>query len=418
MKKFLTSFIHSPSKVIVTCLVIAIAVGTYGYMRINKKEGYTFVTATSGVISNTSSTGTRDISLGFLTGGRISSVEVATGDTVKKGQQLATLDAGNTLGSLTQAKAAYAQAQANYAKVVNGATGPTIDVARAQVNTAEVNLSEGTKQQAILVANAERNLLNSTPVAESTAENTTTTPTISGTYTGIKEGTITITTHPSGDGGYFSLSGLTTLDTGKISSVDTQPLGDTGLSILFPATFTPGSVWTVTLPNTKAPNYLANYNAYQQALQTQTQTLATLQAQVDQAQAALTALVTSARPEDVASAQAQVQQAQGALQIAQAAYGNTIITAPYDGTVTAISISVGQIAQANAPAIELEVKGASENVAVMIPTNAIVYQNGQTFVLKKNGTSVTETPVTVGISDSNNTEILTGLVAGDEVVTH
>jgi multidrug efflux pump subunit AcrA (membrane-fusion protein) len=416
MKKSFISFIHSPSKVIAVSLVIALAVGTYGYLRINKKETYAFTTAGEGVIVDNGTHGARNVSLGFLVGGRVKSVTVAPGDTVKKGQQLATLDAGNTLGVVTQAKANLSQAQANYAKIVNGATGPTIDVARSQVHTAQVNLSEAQRGQDILVANAKRILLNSTIAAEN--ESTVKAPSISGTYTGTDEGIITLTAYPTTANGYFVLSGLAT-GTGKISTTDPQPLGSTGLSIVFPqGTIPSGTSWTIALPNTKAPNYLTNYNAYQSALQTRTQTLATLQAAVEQASASLTALVTAARPEDVAQAQAQVSQAEGAVQIAEAAYQNTVITAPYDGTISSVSITIGQIAQPNAPLIELDVKGTAVTVPIMVPQSAVISSDGKDFVVKKNGTETIEQEVTLGISDENNVEIKSGLSSGDEVVIH
>jgi len=81
------------------------------------------------------------------------------------------------------------------------------------------------------------------------------------------------------------------------------------------------------------------------ALSAKEQAINGAQATLDQANASLTALVTAARPEDVAAAE-------GAVQIAQAAYENTIITAPTDGTVVSVNISPGQIATPNAPAIE------------------------------------------------------------------
>jgi HlyD family secretion protein len=102
-----------------------------------------------------------------------------------------------------------------------------------------------------------------------------------------------------------------------------------------------------------APNYLANYNAYQSALQTKDQAIATAQSVLDQARASLTALVAQARPEDVKTAQAQVENAKGALEVAEASYRNNVITAPISGTITAVNIAVGQIAIANAAAIEI-----------------------------------------------------------------
>jgi HlyD family secretion protein len=419
MKNSFIQFIHQPHKVAVLAIIIALAVGIFGYMRIHRVPSYTFVTAGPGTISNGGGSTVRNLTLGFLAGGRIASVAVKTGDTVQAGEVLATLDAGNAQGALAQAKAAYESAQANYQKVVNGATGTAIDVAKAAVNTAQVNLDQVTKQQASLVANAQRSLLNSTVIAKATNSSSLTPPTISGTYTASAQGTITISITQGGiTGAYFTMTGIAT-GTGDVNTTVAQPLGTTGLSILFPSVAQyAGSTWEIDIPNTNASNYLANYNAYQSALTTQTQAVASAQATLDQAQAALTQLVTAARPEDVATAQAQVDAAQGSLEIAQAAYNNTIITAPGTGTVTAVSIAVGQIATPNVSAIQLLASVASQQVAVMVPQSAIVSRNGLQYVEKKTGNGVTEVAVTLGAQDASNAEILSGIVAGDQVATH
>ena len=59
------------------------------------------------------------------------------------------------------------------------------------------------------------------------------------------------------------------------------------------------------------------------------------QGQLDSAQAALVQLQAQARPADVQAAQAQILTAQGQVQAGSAAYQNTLITAPFDGTVSA-----------------------------------------------------------------------------------
>lgn len=421
MKKPLVAFFNSPKAVGITSLILAVAIGTVSYISIHKQPAYTYATATSGTISVGSGTSlsAHDLTLGFVSGGKIGQVKVKAGDKVTKGEVLATLDAENIRGALTQAQAAYASAQANYTKVVNGATGPAIDVAKAALNTAQVNLDQATKQQTVAVSNAHRTLLNSNIAAEPTVEaNTAKPPVISGTYTKETEGSITIKVYTTGTSGYFNYSGLET-GTGAISSVTPQQIGDTGLSILFPTGQTySDTMWTIDLPNTLAPNYLTNFNAYQQAVQAKSQIIAQAQAAVDQAQASLTALVTAARPEDVASAKAQVDSALGAVQVAQGAYNNTIISAPGDGTVTSVSITPGQIAIANAPAIELYGTSTEKAVAVMIPQSSVITRNGQNFVQKKVGTTTVETQVTLGDTDGTNVEVLSGLVAGDMVVTH
>ena len=351
MKKHIISLPHHPKRVIIISLIIASIIGFLGYGQINKKISTTVLE------ENSTSTGegispSRNLTLGFLSSGRIKSVFVKAGDVVKKDQILAELDSGNTIGALTQAKAAYAIAEANYQKVINGATGSTIDVTKAAVNTAQVNFDEVSRQQEILVNNAYQNLLNSSLVAvPSDSTENYTAPIISGSYLLGKEGTINLHFYYSSGGVSFDVSGLTS-GTGVSNTITSQPIGDSGLFIQVVSSQIETADWVIEIPNKKAANYLTNLNAYQSALQTKNQTIANAKSALDQANASLVALVTTARPEDVAVAQAQVDSALGAVQIAEAAYGNTIIIAPSDGTVTSVTITPGQIAVPNSPAIE------------------------------------------------------------------
>ncbi len=348
--RHIKSLPHHPLRVIIISLIIAGAVGAYAYVKINQPVSAPVINDTSSVNEGVSS---RDLTLGFLAGGRIRSVSVKAGDKVKQGQVLAALDAGNTAGALAQAKAALATAEANYQKIINGATGSAIDVAKAAVHTSEVNLDGTTKQQNILVQNAHANLLNSTLTAKPAVDSTLASPTVSGFYNKDTEGVITLTVNQGGtNGGYFSISGIAS-GSGNLSSTTPQPIADTGLYITFPDSVSyVGTSWNISIPNKTAGNYLSNYNAYQSALETKSQAIGSAQAVLDQANASLTALVTAARPEDVAVAQAQVDNARGAVEIAQAAYMNTIITAPSDGVIISVIIAPGQIALPNAPAIE------------------------------------------------------------------
>ena len=88
-------------------------------------------------------------------------------------------------------------------------------------------------------------------------------------------------------------------------------------------------------------------------MQNQSQAVSTAQGLVDSAQAALDQKLAGARLEDLDMARAQVESTKGALQIAQGAYNNTVIVAPVDGKITNVSITAGQIATPNTPAIEL-----------------------------------------------------------------
>jgi hypothetical protein len=247
-------------------------------------------------------------------------------------------------------------AEANYQKIINGATGTTIDVAKSAVDTAKTNLTEVTKQQDTLVENAYRSLLNSSLDAQSLSTydlDPLDAPIVSGTYTCDKEGSYDIKTFNSNGGISVNYSGI---EDGILLLMDIpRPLGNCGLFLSMNSEMEqvlPGLEFTIQIPNQNAANYNANYNAYQLALQTKEQAIAGAQATLDQANASLNLVVAQARPEDVAAALAQVENASGALQVANAAYNDTIITAPADGTITAVYITQGQITTPDTPAIE------------------------------------------------------------------
>ena len=273
----------------------------------------------------------------------ITEVDVKQGDMVSANQLIAVIGNASASTQLAQAKANVESAQANYDKVVNGATGSAIDVAQTSVDTAKTNLDNVTKQQQIEVANAYLNLLNSTITLKTTSNSTLTPPIITGTYKGA-EGTITITVNEGGsNGAYFVASGIVS-GTGDINTTIAQPIGGSGLQIQFPSTSAyVGSTWAVQIPNQNAVNYLANYNAYQSALQGQTQAVASAQDSLTQAQASLAQTTAPARSEDIASAQASLDNSNAALQAAQDTYDQSFIRAPFGGVVAAVNVSVGDV---------------------------------------------------------------------------
>jgi HlyD family secretion protein len=71
------------------------------------------------------------------------------------------------------------------------------------------------------------------------------------------------------------------------------------------------------------------------------------------AQAELDRVKAAARPEGVAVVQARVEQAQAAVQQAQAALASASLTAPFAGTVAAVSINAGETVGAGVPVITL-----------------------------------------------------------------
>lgn len=308
-----------------------------------------------------------NLNLSFQGGGIVKQVLVKEGDVVKTGQTLAILDQANARATLMSAGGALAQARANYEKVLAGvsneqinASQKAVDTARTTLNNSETNLAAVKAQQAVLVANAHRVLMNSTLQATAFRGNTpnATPPTISGIYTGTDEGVYYI----SQFGNTFSVSGLEMAPIRIISDTSLVALGTKGLYMQYPAdTNGVSEQWQVLLPNPQASTYGTNYNTFKATEQSAQLAIAAAQAQVDsattalaQAEANLEVQQAAARPADISVANAQILSAQGQYATAQVAFNNMMLKAPADGTITLVSTKVGEQVSALSPVMVLQ----------------------------------------------------------------
>jgi len=353
MKNKIIKILEKPKTIIPIILVIALIVGifAYRYVGIAPKVSIDYKDANNSFqLSGDSLENYKDgedVSLAFPKSGRISNVDVNTGDIVHKGQILAEIASIDAEGAVSQATGALEVAKANYEKILNGATGADIDVLKVAVSRAENNLEKTKSTQDTLVQNAYYNLLNSTSEAvpaDGTSDYVA--PTISGSYSLGKEGAINLESYYSTNGTSFKVTGLTS-GSGTSNSIISQPIGDSGLYIKFPST-TNISVtnWVINIPNKKASNYLANYNAYQAAVKTQESALSDASSLIDQRTAELSLKTAAARGSDIDLAKADVVSAEGQLQGAQSKYDDTIIKSPANGTITRIDIKIGELASA------------------------------------------------------------------------
>lgn len=352
--------LNKPARVIPATAILAILAAIYIYNHV----GIAPTVAIENIETKTASIfgGYRDgdeVNLAFPKGGRVNTVNVKVGDAVKKGDVLASLDAIDAQGMVNQARGALAVAQANYDKTLSGATGADIDVLKAALDRAQSNYDKTKETQEVIVKNAYFNLLNSTIQAyPSDGTSDETAPVISGTYNLGKEGAIDLEFFHStgGSGVAFRATGLTT-GTGQVNLINEQPIGDSGLYVKFKDSMQiQRPNWTISIPNKKAPNYLANYNAYQSALRVRDQMVADASAALEQAKTVLAAKQAAARPEDVSIAKAGVEAATGALRVAEGAYNNNFIFAPEDGVITVANIKAGEIAVMNQRIISMVVK--------------------------------------------------------------
>lgn len=307
------------------------------------------VLATGQVISNT------DLELFFRSSGTVKDIKVKTGDKVKKGDLIASLDGDDEKASLTTARGVLLAAQARYKRVVEGASNEEINLSRVALENAKIDLENTKRSQETVVQNAYHNLLNSTPEAvPEEGDEDFDAPIISGSYTLGKEGLIKIRMYNSSGGTSYEVGGLTS-GTGSSNTIIAQPIGKSGLFIKFPEGWEMSvKEWVIEIPNKKASNYLTNLNAYQTALRSRDSAISSAQSAVAQRQAEYDLKIAGARNVDVEMANAEVLQAEGSYQQALARYNDTLITAPVDGTITSIDTKIGELATPTKRAFLLE----------------------------------------------------------------
>jgi HlyD family secretion protein len=303
----------------------------------------TATSASSAVTASGTVSPVENPNLPFLSGGRVASVSVVVGQHVTKGTVLAKLDTSSLQAAVAQATANLKSAEANLA------------LQRAKTENTTVNIDQVKQEQNTLVANARRTMLSEGLTAVPDSSNyDLTAPTISGQYDG-PEGTYKIvirhSTQPTVDDHLIQTFGLETTTPILISKTgEATKLGTHGLYISFSDLLVDydNTTWYVTIPNTESSPYLSNYNAYQSALQTRDKAIADATAELN-----ASSDTTSVSSAQIQSAEAAVDSAKANLAAAQVALQNAIITAPFDGTVTAIRVKVGDTASPNEPAVSL-----------------------------------------------------------------
>lgn len=145
--------IFTKKRIIWTVIILAIIGGAYYYQTkpknnianiqttiVSQQDLEQTVLSTGQVVSET------NLSLSFQMGGIVQQVAVVTGSQVKAGDVLAILSQDNAKASLTSASGQLAQANANYRRVVAGASSEQINVSQKSVDAAKVAYSNAVSQ--------------------------------------------------------------------------------------------------------------------------------------------------------------------------------------------------------------------------------------------------------------------------------
>jgi len=280
----------------------------------------------------------------------VASIKVSIGDKVKAGQTLVTLENADLNAQLNQAKANLKVQQANLDQLKTGARAEELELAQIRVDTAKQSLADAQKQEDLLVQNAYNSLLNSS-IEALPDDNYSVSATISGTYTGTKEGEYAVTIYPTSNGANFSVSGLSS-NTGVVATRPV-PMAD-GLYISFSSTNMSGiESWKIKIPNTKAPNYLANYSVYQNALAGRDAAINSATSALNSAESSLALTKAGATPDQIKAQEAAVEQATANVQAISVQLQKTVISSPISGEVSALPVKYGELITAGESVVSI-----------------------------------------------------------------
>lgn len=264
---------------------------------------------------------------------------VKEGDRVRVGQVLARMDDSNLVGQLTQAQAQLASAQANLDKLVAGNRPQEIGEAQAQLAAAQANLNKliaGNRPQEVAQAQAQ----------------------VTSAQANLRQAELNFNQNQQ----LFASGALSQRDR------DTS--------------------------RTAYETAKAQVEQAQQALNLQqvgsrAEDIAAARAQVEQLRQSLSLQQAGTRAEDIAAARAQVLNAQGALQNVQTQINDTVIRAPFSGTVTRKYADPGAFVTPTTSSSAVS-SATSSSILALASTNQIVAKVAETSIPRiKVGQSVT-----------------------------
>lgn len=359
-------FLSLVSKRPVTFVVIGVAlfvvlyVVTGGFGGNDSGNGETRIVSKSSFVQQVSVSGkvipADDVLMAFENTGRVSIIHVAVGDKVKEGQPLVSLSLGTLAADLASREA---------------------EVSRKRIELANrgVNLEEVVDQQNTLVESALRTLLSDDLSAvPSSSSYDVTAPVITGAYNSEEEGTYKISVERKYVGSNDFQLRTFDLERGEpvvIKEGQPTPIGERGLYISFPddRSAYDSTTWYVTVPNIKSASYLANYNAYQEALRARDKAVADAEAEL------------SDRAEGLTIAAAELRQAEADLLRIQTEIAKMTLRAPFDGVVTAIDATLGAAVSINDTAVSLISDGKLEIESYVPEINISYLEVGDSAVV-------------------------------------
>jgi HlyD family secretion protein len=308
------------------------------------------VLSTGQVVSGT------NLNLSFQEGGIVRQVLAAAGGNVSAGQTLAVLDQSSAKAALTSAEGSLAQAQANYEKLLAGATAETIQTSQDSVNSSKQNLTNAYNGGINTLNNAYTAIYNAYNVAVSMQNNYFTTQDPQGIAVSNAKDDINTNMQST----QTSLTAAEkSMQPSDIDSATTQTIS--ALNNVYDDVNTiraqcDQGIYYYKVSATDKATLDAQKTAVNAALTGATalqQSIASLKLALQTAEDQLSVTTAAPTQDSIDLAKAQILSAQGQVDSAQAVVNNTILSAPFAGQIDKDNIVVGQIASPNVPVITI-----------------------------------------------------------------
>ena len=397
--------------VVVVIIVLAI-IGAGWYIISNVKPTLGSYTVEKGnIVSSVDIPGTvssdNSVGLSFQESGQISKIYVKEGDSVNQGDALARLDDSAQQTALSQQEATLANAQANYQKLLDGATVQNVKTSQDAVNSAQQNLTNAYSGAMNTLNNASTAIYNAYNVSVTIQNNYFTTQdpegiAVSGAKADISTNMQSVQASLATATKSMAPADIDTTITQMISSlnnayadVDTiRTQCDQGIYFY---KVTAADKATLDGQKTSLNSSLTGVTALQQSIASLKLALQTAQDQLN---------VTTAPPTqaNIDAAKAQIASAQAQISNAQLMINNATITAPFSGIVRNVVGQVGMVVSPNAPVLSIINNGIMKIDAYASETDVPQIQENATanVVLDSYGDSV-KFPAKVTAVDTSET---------------
>ncbi len=361
MQKFFSFFMKGSARFYVLAAIVVVAGGYYVFSSGNGNAGPTIVVQPANFATQVSVSGTvtpaQAVDLGFSQSGRVTSVNGAVGDHVAAGTVLATVENGDLQAAVAQAQAALAAAQANLDLLKQGTRPEQLAVAQSAVDSDTTGLAQ-----------ANQSILNAINTAYTTADgavhNTadqffynprTANPTLM-----FIPASVTLTNRlvaervaiePMLAAWKGSIANLTATDDLTAADATAESNLAATVALLADANAALNQVASQeNLTNAQIATYISSVAAARASLDSATAGLTDAvtagsgaAAALDAAQKQLALEQAGSTASSIAAQAAQVQVAEANVASAEAELAKSVITAPFDGTITRMDAKVGQI---------------------------------------------------------------------------